>query len=143
MSLKTHATTVLRSGIIQRIGPVRRMTEYVQNLKDELSESKAENLRLKRMLNLVGDQHKLYRSFADALAECETPEGYDAGLLSRYIVAKSSRFLKHSDRTAPVRMPDHLVHSVLVCLLVLQVRKALRVIDFGGGCAIPVAILQQ
>lgn len=143
MNIKARVVTALKSRIVQNVGPIRRLTERNLHLESEVARLNNEVIRLKRELGLIGDQHRLYHCYADALAECETPEGYDAGLLSRYIVRKSKEFLRQLDGLSPVDVPDHVAQSLLVALLVAQQRNALRVIDFGGGCAVPVAILER
>jgi putative methyltransferase (TIGR04325 family) len=145
-----RVVAVLKSQIVQNVGPIRRLSERIEYLEcerkrvqDELARAQDETMRFKRMLNLIGDEHKLFASYTDALSECSTRDGYDSEFLSRYIVEKSRLFLDQLGRPEPICIPDHSAHTLLVALLVAQERDSLRVIDFGGACGIPVAILSR
>src|SRR5271169_5208210 len=100
--------TFLKSQITRHIAPVRRVVEenhrlnsdnqrlysVTRQLESELETNRIEIIRLKRLLNIIGEPHKLFGSYAEALAECTTPEGYDSTFLSRYRVEKSLVYLK-------------------------------------------------
>jgi putative methyltransferase (TIGR04325 family) len=142
VDIKSRVIEGVKARIVRNVGPIRRMVERIESLEGQLASSAAEILRLKRMLNLVGDQHKLFHDYAAAFAECVTAEGYDDGDLSRYLVAKSAVALERAG-TGPIEVSDHLAQSLLVTLAVAHKKKSLSVIDFGGGCAIPMLILKD
>ena len=148
--LEKKISAAVKNLIIEKVGPLRHLKERLAKDKADLSAAQAdlsaahtEIVALKRQLNLIGDQHKLYTKFADALMDCYNPAGYDDAALSRYLVAKSSLFINQQADKRPIAFPDHLAHTILVALLVVQQQQSLRVIDFGGGCGIPFALLTK
>lgn len=138
----------LKAQITQHIPPIRRIVEenhrlnsVARYLESELEANRFEVMRLKRQFNVIGDPYKLFGSYAEALAECGTPKGYDSSSLSRYLVDKSVIYLKQLPVSGAIHIGEHTALSFLVALFVAKSRGSLNVIDFGGG--VPPALLSH
>ena len=69
-------------------------------------------------------------------------KGYDNSELADYIATKTKTYLAHA-KTSPWHLGSDVLQSLFVALLVSNRVGSLRVLDFGGGCAIPSAILRK
>lgn len=115
--------------------PIARDLLHLRGLEREI-------LQYKRQLNLVGDQCTTYESYADAVKEVVSKEGYDNSDLSAYIATKTKAWLTNTE-SRPWSLSNDVLQTLFTVLLVLKRGESLRVMDFGGGCAVPAAILRD
>ena len=100
-----------------------------------------EILQYRRQLNLIGDVCETYATYSDAVKDLVSEEGYDNSELADYIATKTKTWLAQA-QTSPWHLGSDVLQSLFVALLVSNRVGSLRVLDLGGGCAIPPAILR-
>lgn len=122
--------------------PVAKDLLRLKGLEREVLQYKNEILQYKRQLNLIGDQCTTYEEYADALKEVVSKEGYNNSDLSAYIAKKTNAWLTETV-SGPWRLGSDVLQTLFSALLVSTSRGSLRVMDFGGGCAVPAAILRD
>lgn len=113
---------------------VLRLRRLVQQYEKEIQQ-------YKRQLNLIGDVCETYASYSDAVQDLDSVEGYDNSELAAYIATKTKKWLAHA-QSSPWHLGSDVLQSIFVALLVSNRVGSLRVLDLGGGCAIPPAILR-
>lgn len=113
---------------------VLRMRTLVQQYEKEI-------LQYKRQLNLIGDVCQTYASYSVAVKNLVSEEGYDNSALATYIATKTKMWLAQT-QTSPWHIGSDTLQSLFSALLVSNRVGSLRVLDLGGGCAIPSAILR-
>lgn len=99
-------------------------------------------LQYKRQLNLIGDVCETYASYSDAACHTVSAEGYDNPGLAAYVANKARAWLAQAHKQ-PWHLGSDVLQSLFVALLVSRRMGSLRVLDFGGGCALPPAILRE
>lgn len=117
------------------------VAKEVLGLRGQVQQYENEIQSYKRQLNLIGDVCKTYALYSDAVQDLASAEGYDNSELAVYIATKTQKWLTQA-QSLPWHLGSDVLQSLFVALLVSNRVGSLRVLDLGGGCGIPPAILR-
>lgn len=125
--------------IVRRTPVVGKLLKKNEVLAIQLEHLKAEiNAKedmYRRQLRLKGLPHKLYPSYAAALADCQTLNAYENEELVKTVIYKQNYFNQHFGQQLPADVPETLwapLFAINYACLHLKKNK-INIIDFGGS----------